>query len=83
MVFQPGERLVAIDTQNTIHVWMLGKGGMDDAKGLPRKTACVSLYGDVVFLEQVGAGVGHVGVTFRDGNVVWFDVERGCVAPYK
>lgn len=83
MVFHPGERLVVVDTQNTIHVWLLGKGGMDDAKGLPRKTACVGLYGDVAFLEQPSPVVGHVAVTFRDGNVIWFDLERGCVAPYK
>lgn len=83
VVFHPGERLVVVDTQNTIHVWTLGKGAMDDAKGLPRKTACVSLYGDVTYLEQPSVVAGHVGIAFRDGNVVWFDLERAVVAPYK
>lgn len=83
VAFHPGERLVVVDTQNTIHVWTLAQGGMDDVKGTPRKTACVSLYGDVTYLEQPTVASAHVGVAFRDGNLVWFDLERGVVAPYK
>lgn len=83
MVFHPGERLVVVDTRNTIHIWALGVGKMDDAKGLPRKVVTTNLYGDVVFLEQPVPTSTHVGVTFRDGNVVWFDMERAVVAPYK
>jgi hypothetical protein len=83
MAFQPGERLIVIDTRNTVHIWALAPGKMDDAKGLPRKTMTMSLYGDAVFMDQPTPVSGHVGVTFRDGNVVWVDMERVCVAPYK
>jgi syntaxin-binding protein 5 len=83
LAFHPGERLVVIDTRNTVHVFALAPGKMDDAKGLPRKTLTLALYGDAVYMDQPTPATAHVAVTFRDGTVVWVDMERGCVAPYK
>lgn len=83
LVFHPGERIVVVDTRNVLHVWNVGKGGMDDQKAIPRKQFTLSLYGDVTFLDQPNPVTAHVGVAMRDGQVVYVDLERGAVAGYK
>ena len=53
LTFHPGEsRLICIDVKDTLHVWNLGPGGMDDYKNLPRKDVTVSLYGNVTKFSQ-------------------------------
>ncbi|KAJ9102613.1 hypothetical protein QFC19_004722 [Naganishia cerealis] len=83
LVFHPGERVVVVDTRNVLHVWLVGKGGMDDVRSVPRKVVTLSLYGDVTFLDQPNPATAHVAVAMRDGHVVWVDLERGVVAGYK
>jgi hypothetical protein len=52
LTFHPGaSRLACIDAKDTLHVWNLGPGGIDDHRNLPHKDVTVSLYGNVTYVR--------------------------------